>query len=65
MPAGTVDHLQMAAGSPGHLMAKKPELLEHTFRYVPEASELLGLLGAEQPLALAIVINVAEVLAGG
>jgi AraC family transcriptional regulator, transcriptional activator of pobA len=58
------DHLQMAAGSTGHLMAMKPELLEHTFRHVPEASELLGLLGAEQPLALAIDTNVAEVLAG-
>jgi AraC family transcriptional regulator, transcriptional activator of pobA len=64
MPAGTVDHLEAAAGSTGHLLAMKPDLLEHTFRQVPEAGELLGLLGAEQPLALTIDAHVAEVLAG-
>ena len=41
----------------------KPDLLEHTFRQVPEAGELLGLLAAEQPLALTIDAGVAEVLA--
>src|SRR5262245_2770705 len=64
LPAGTVDHLQVAAGSTGHLLTMKPDLLEQTFRQVPEAGELLGLLGAEQPLALTIDASVAGVLAG-
>ena len=63
VPAGTVDELRLAAGSTGHLLAMQPELLEHTFRQVPEAGELLGLLAAEQPLALSIDADVAEVLA--
>jgi AraC family transcriptional activator of pobA len=64
VPSGTVENLQVAAGATGHLMAMKPGLLEHTFRQVPEAGELLGLLDAEQPLALTIDGSVAEVFAG-
>lgn len=63
VPAGTVDELRVAAGASGHLMAMQPDLLEHTFRQVPEAGELLALLAAEQPLALTIDAGVAEVLA--
>jgi AraC family transcriptional activator of pobA len=63
VPAGKVDELRVAAGGSGHLMAMQPDLLEHTFRQVPEAGELLGLLAAEQPLVLTIDADVAEVLA--
>ncbi len=64
IPAGVIDRLEMAAGASGHLMAMKPELVEHTFRQIPEAGELLGLLAARQPLALAVDKDVADVLSG-
>jgi AraC family transcriptional activator of pobA len=63
MPAGSVARLEVLAGARGHLLAIRPELLESTFRQIPEAAELHGILHAEKPLALSVTADVAAVIA--
>lgn len=63
LPAGSVDRLEIAAGARGHLLAMQPDLLENTFRQIPEATELLALLAAEQPLVLRLEADESDMLA--
>lgn len=53
-PANATDRLVIEAGGSGHILQIRRDLMEQTFRQIPEASELINLLAAEQPLALAI-----------
>jgi len=53
-PANTADRLVIEAGSSGHILQIRRDLMEQTFRQIPEAIELVNLLSAEQPLVLAI-----------
>jgi len=53
-PAHSADRLVIEAGGRGHIIHIRRDLIEQTFRQIPEAGELINLLGAEQPLALAI-----------
>src|SRR5262249_24549745 len=54
IPASSVDRLAMEAGGSGHLLSARRDLIEQTIRQMTEASELVGLLAAEQPLVLPI-----------
>jgi AraC family transcriptional activator of pobA len=62
LPAGSVDRLEIAAGARGHLLAMQPDLLENTFRQIPEATGLIALLAAEQPLVLRLEGEVSDLL---
>jgi len=53
-PASSTERLVIEAGGSGHIAHIRRDLIEQTFRQIPEAGELINLLGAEQPLALAI-----------
>jgi AraC family transcriptional regulator, transcriptional activator of pobA len=53
-PARSADRLVIEAGGSGHVLQIRRDLMEQTFRQIPEASELINLLAAEQPLVLAI-----------
>ncbi|WP_083528670.1 helix-turn-helix domain-containing protein [Hyphomicrobium sp. CS1BSMeth3] len=53
-PAHSAERLVIEAGGSGHIIHIRRDLIEQTFRQIPEAGELINLLGAEQPLALAI-----------
>jgi len=53
-PANSVARLVVEAGGSGHIVHIRRDLIEQTFRQIPEAGDLINLLGAEQPLALAI-----------
>jgi AraC family transcriptional activator of pobA len=53
-PAQAADRLVIEAGGSGHMLQIRRDLMEQTFRQIPEVSELVNLLAAEQPLVLAI-----------
>ncbi len=62
-PDTAAERLIIAAGGSGHIVHIRRELIEQTFRQLPEAGDLINLLGAEQPLALAIEPQIAAHLA--
>ncbi len=53
-PGNSAERLVIEAGGSGHIVHIRRDLIEQTFRQIPEAGDLINLLGAEQPLALAI-----------
>ena len=63
IPGASVDRLAIEAGGSGTLLAIRRELIEQTIRQMPEAAELLGLLAAEQPLALPVGVPTGAVVA--
>lgn len=63
VPAGSADRLAIQAGSSGWILAIGRDLIEQTFRQMTEATELLGLLVAKQPLDLPIEADRAAILA--
>jgi AraC family transcriptional activator of pobA len=62
-PAKAADKLVIEAGGSGHILQIRRDLMEQTFRQIPEVSELVNLLAAEQPLVLAIEARSATQLA--
>jgi AraC family transcriptional regulator, transcriptional activator of pobA len=63
-PANSAERLVIGAGGSGHFMQIRRDLIEQVFRQTPEAGELINLLAAEQPLALAIDAESATRLSG-
>lgn len=63
IPGHPNERLLIEAGGSGHIVHIRRELIEQTFRQLPEAGDLINLLGAEQPLALAIEPQIAVHLA--
>ena len=58
-PANLAERLVIEAGGRGHIVHIRRDLIEQTFRQIPEAGELINLLAAAQPLALAIEADIA------
>lgn len=63
IPSASAGRLTIEAGGSGQLLSIRHDLIEQTLRQIPEASELMGLLSAEQPLALATEAETAGRLA--
>lgn len=63
IPGDPAERLLVEAGGSGHIVHIRRDLIEQTFRQLPEAGDLINLLGAEQPLALAIEPQVGAHLA--
>lgn len=53
-PGNSAERLVIEAGGSGQIVDIRRDLIEQTFRQIPEAGDLINLLGGEQPLALAI-----------
>jgi AraC family transcriptional activator of pobA len=64
IPGDSAGQLTVEAGGSGQLLSIRRDLIEQTFRLMPEAGELMNLLSAEQPLAIAIEAHTAAQLAG-
>lgn len=62
-PGSSAEKLVIEAGGSGHVVHIRRDLIEQIFRQIPEAGDLINLLGAEQPLALAIEPQGASLLA--
>jgi len=62
-PGNSVERLVVEAGGSGHIVHIRRDLIEQVFRQIPEAGDLVNLLGVEQPLALAIEAQSAALLA--
>jgi len=62
-PGTSADRLVIEAGGSGHIVHIRRDLIEQIFRQIPEAGDLINLLGGEQPLALAIEAQSAAYLA--